>query len=355
MNIKICIDAFVKLGRALIIASQENKKEETSAKPVKILVQAAKKASQFNHWFIESNVKKSYAGIAKWLQKETIENWLEKNSSENFWVNKPKNIGVIMAGNIPLVGFHDFLCVLISGNRFVGKTSSRDSFLFAEMLKALQIIEPQIADYVHIEEEFLKDFDAIIATGSNNSARYFEHYFNKVPNIIRRNRNSVGVISADASITDFKALADDIFMYFGLGCRSISKIYLHKSIQISDILPSFEHYSSVNLHNKYSNNYDYNRAIFLMNKVQFFDNGFLLLRNASEIASPVSVLHYQYYSDENLLRNNLSQNTHQIQCIVSDINIWQNEIAFGNAQMPKIDDYADGIDTLKFLAEVSKK
>lgn len=324
------INAFAELGKAIF---------QTKDKLIDLAI---------NPWFTEDNV--SYA-IDTWteeLQQEKLERWCAAYPSlkEKKAVRK---VGVITAGNIPLVGFHDFMSVLLSGHIFTGKLSSKNNRLLPAVAQSLKEIEPKFADYIRFEDERLTDFDAIIATGSNNSARYFDAYFGKYLHIIRKNRNSTAVLSGKESDDELKALADDIFLYFGLGCRNVSKIFVPTDFNTNRLFENFIHKKDIVNHNKYANNYDYNRAVYLMNSEKFLDNGFMLLKESQDYASPVSVVYYERYDDLETLKTFLAADAEKIQCLVSRPGLINGSVPFGHSQKPALNDYADGRDTLDFL------
>lgn len=297
-----------------------------------------------NPWFTEDNIRKSISGIVFMLQKDEIENWLSKYNLEE---SKEKNVGVIMAGNIPLVGFHDFLCVLISGNKIKAKLSSEDNLLLPFISKILINLDERFEGKIEFIQQ-LKEYDAVIATGSDNSARYFESYFSKVPHIIRRNRTSVAIISGKETKEELSAFAEDVFLYFGKGCRNVTKILVPKGYDLDNLFNAFYPYKEIVNHNKYANNYDYNKAIYLMNQTELIENGFLLLKEDETLYSPLSVLNYHYYNDSNEVNSYLEKNKENIQCVVG-----LEYIPFGKAQSPSISDYADGVDTMKFLLSLN--
>ncbi len=300
-----------------------------------------------NPWFVPKNVIQSLSAIAQMLDEHNLRNWLNQY---NFDDNKdPKSVGIIMAGNIPAVGFHDALCVLISGNKLVAKLSSQDlillPFIFDELIK----IEPQFKEAIQFTTGQLKDIDAIIATGSNNTGRYFEYYFSKYPNIIRKNRTSVAVISGNESDEELTNLLYDVLSYFGLGCRNVSKIYFPEDWNPSQLLDVSLKYTEMKNHSKYFNNYEYNKAIYLINGVEHLDNGFLLLKEDEGLHAPIGVLFYEKYKDISSLKYKLATSVSEIQCVVSGAFSGISSISFGNAQCPQLTDYADGIDTMEFL------
>jgi hypothetical protein len=257
---------------------------------------------------------------------------------------KPIKVGLIMAGNLPAVGFHDLLTVLISGNCVVAKTSSKDKEIIVRLGEILCSINNEFTDRITFTDGFLTGFDVIIATGSDNSSRYFEYYFGKYPHIIRKNRNSIAVIEGDENEDDFAKLGSDIFSYFGLGCRNISKVYVPSGYNFEKMINSWSGFSETVNHSKYANNYEFNKAVYLVNREKFLDSGFLLLRESKEISSPVAVLYYEHYDSNECLQRSIDLNRENIQCITG-----RKWIPFGKAQYPELWDYADNIDTLDFL------
>jgi hypothetical protein len=296
-----------------------------------------------NGWFTPGNVEMALKAIAGELTHDKLTKWTGKYPALGEQA-RPENIGVIMAGNIPLVGFHDFLSVLITGNRVIARTSSKDPDLIVFIGEMLGDINPSFRNCITFTTGLLKDFDAVIATGSNNTSRYFQYYFGRYPHIIRRNRNSIGIIEGNETGEELSGLGTDVFSYFGLGCRSISKIYVPESYDVKALAESWSVHGNLVEHNKYANNYDYSKAVFIVNKYDFIDTGFLLCRMEKSLASPVAVLHYEYYKS----LANVCQETEgmkdKIQCIAG-----RGNTPFGKAQMPELWDYADGIDTIEFL------
>lgn len=324
------ISAFSELGKSLL-----KHKEKLVSEAV-------------NPWFTPENITYAIETWTEELNAEKLTEWCADHPSAAKQ-NTVRKVGVITAGNLPLVGFHDFLSVLISGHVFLGKLSSKNNRLLPAVAKLLIEIEADFKNYIRFEEERLQGFEAVIATGSNNSARYFESYFGKYPHIIRKNRNSAAVLKGNESDEDLKALADDIFLYFGLGCRNVSKLFLPGGFDTDRIFANVLHKQSVINHNKYANNYDYNRAVYLMNNEKFLDNGFMLLKESQGYASPVSVVYYERYDDIEHLKKTLALDSDKLQCIVSQTNIIENSVPFGHSQKPALNDYADGMDTLEFL------
>ena len=303
-----------------------------------------------NAWFTTNEVERSLASLQLMLQENDLETWFK----EIIITKKPQKVGLILAGNIPMVGFHDVLCVLATGNIALIKLSSSDDQLLPALLAELLKIEPLFADKI-VYTERLKDFDAIIATGSNNTSRYFEYYFGKVPNIIRKNRNSVAVITGKESTEDIKELGHDIFDYFGLGCRNVSKIYIPEDYDIKNFFEPLESYQQIFNHFKYNNNYDYNKSIYLVNAAKHFDNGFLLLKEDTNLASPLAVLYYERYKNIEEVEQALTAAEINIQCVVTTAKLKLNNgiSGFGQSQSPKLWDYADNINTIAFLNTLS--
>ena len=280
------------------------------------------------------------------LTAENISQWV---SPYTIGKTPQKTIGLILAGNIPLVGLHDVLCVLVCGHNANIKLSSSDPYLIPFIYSLLQKFSPVFQHRLSFTQDRLKEFDAVIATGSNNAARYFEYYFSKVPNIIRKNRNGVAVLNGRETEDELAKLAQDIVTYFGLGCRSISKIYVPKEYDLNRVFGALYPHAKLMESAKYANNYDYNKAVFLMSDIALLDNGFLLMREHDGFGSPVACLHYWYYDSLQELEKHLIDNEEQIQCISSSLTI-QKAIPLGKAQKPALSDYADGVDTLSFLS-----
>jgi len=312
----------------------------------KTIMQIAKNS---NGWFTIDEVERSVTSLAKMINRQDLELWFKEIAINH----NPKKVGLILAGNIPLVGFHDVLTVLATGNIALIKMSSSDDKLLPALLNQLISIEPIFKDHIQYVER-LKDFDAIIATGSNNTSRYFDYYFSKVPNIIRKNRNSVAVLNGEETITELENLGHDIFDYFGLGCRNVSKIYVPKGYDLKNFFEPLEKHQPIINHFKYNNNYDYNKSIYLVNGVKHFDNGFLLVKEDENFVSPLAVLFYEEYETISNVEAKLSLQDEQIQCVVSnlDLNINKDKIGFGDSQNPKLWDYADNVNTIEFLQKL---
>lgn len=305
------------------------------------------RTSNNNPWFTESNVKHAINGILHMLNPSRLEKWTFSYDLSGEGLRK---VAIVMAGNIPLVGFHDFLCVLLSGNVAVIKPSSKDNVLLPALINMLTTIEPRFAERIRFEHEQLKNFDAVIATGSDNTARHFEYYFSKYPHIIRRNRTSVAVLTGKESEQELQALGDDVFTYFGLGCRNVSKLFIPEGFNFPGLFERWTTHSAIIHHHKYLNNYEYQKSILLVNKEPHLDTGFLLLTNTTNLVSPLAVLFYEFYKDEADLKEKLGRTPEKIQCIVG--NVPPATVPFGKTQSPDPWDYADNIDTMKFLAEL---
>lgn len=342
MRLEERIESFAELGRVLRESIAGNITGYSALIEDKIISQ------QFsNPWFTPENVRMAIQSIAMELTMENLIKWT--GNYPGLATNEKKGTAaVVMAGNIPLAGFHDYLSVLISGFNLIAKTSSKDSELIRLIHNILREINSGFSTKVKFADGPISGFDCVIATGSDNSSRYFEFYFGRYPHIIRKNRNSIAVIEGDETDRELEMLGSDVFSYFGLGCRNVSKIFIPDGYDITGIVRKWKKYSSLTEHHKYFNNYEYNKAVYLINKNTFTDAGFLLLREDQGISSPVAVLYFEYYdSPENVIRKTgLMKN--RIQCIVSKENV-----PFGSAQTPYLWDYADGIDTLEFLLKIN--
>lgn len=339
MNHQQRITAFTELGKRLAEVA-ENPAESSWAA-------AFRQAEAKNGWFTQENISIALRGIAYMLDADKLEKWLAEYDIPE---RGNKKVGLIMAGNIPLVGFHDLLCVLASGNTAVVKMSSQDDILPKKVLETIEEISPELAWRIELSDRKLQGFTHIIATGSDNSARYFEYYFGKYPNTIRKNRNSIAIITGDETDDELRALGKDIFRYFGLGCRNVSKVYLSDKVEPKRLLDALEDWKPIGQHNKYFNNYEYHKAIFLVEKMAHLDNGFLLLREEANLGCPVGVLHYQTFAIIDQMKAEVEIHKDQIQCVVASDKLgFENSVPFGKAQSPELWDYADGVDTMEFL------
>jgi len=333
MTLKERISLFSSLGE-LIKNSLDAKFEEK-----------INKAIQLNPWFTKHHIKTSFDSISQMLEEENVVNWI---GSYNLSETKSKDVLIITAGNIPIVGFHDLLCVLISGHKAILKISSKDNILMKYIIELLISIDSRIVDYIIIVDDVVKsNYDALIATGSDNSSKYFNYYFKDYKSIIRKNRRSVAILNGEETGEDLKQLAKDIFLYFGLGCRNVSKLYLPSGYNTDKLFNAFFDYKDVINHLKYSNNYHYNKTVYLMNSEKLLDNGFVLLKEDNSIQSPVATVFFEYYNNRSDLNDFIEENKVLFQCIVS-----KDDIEFGQTQFPKINDYSDQIDTIEFLLSI---
>ena len=340
---------FVELGKFLSQFSLDNNQQNDKVKFNDLFfnsfIDLIALSQSHNNWFTPENV---YFSISSWsdaLTENNLNQWL---SAYSFTEKEPKNVGLILAGNIPLVGFHDFLSVLISGNNVLVKTSSKDDYLIKFLAKYLIALDIRFNEKIIFIEDKLENYDAVIATGSNNTARYFEYYFKDKPSIIRKSRNSIAVLTGNETPEEMTLLSEDVFRYFGLGCRNVSKIFVPKNYNFDAFFNGMYAQKDVIYYEKYANNYDYNKAVFLMSNFQLLDNEFLTIKEDISHASPISSVFYEYYEDINEIKTRLNQDSEIIQCVVSN-GIIENSVYFGNTQKPNLWDYADNVDTLDFL------
>ncbi|MGA0558651.1 acyl-CoA reductase [Larkinella sp. VNQ87] len=336
MHLTDRIHTFVELGNYL-------QKPQNSP----VLRAIAEKAYAANTWFTPDNSLKALHAIAtEFLNEEKLSAWIK---GYNVTSESIKNVGVVMAGNIPAVGFHDLLCVLMSGHRLLVKLSTPDFVLIQFFIQKIIEINPKFAEFIHISER-LNQADAYIATGSSNSARYFEYYFSKKPHIIRRNRSSVAVLSNRETSADLQALGRDMLDYFGLGCRNVSTLFVPEHYDFVPLLRELEPLAPFFTgQHKYNNNYDYNKSIYLINGVPHFDNGFLMVTENEGLVSPISTVYYQTYAELEALEQKLSGLAERIQCVTSKDGFFPGSVPLGQTQRPGLNDYADGVDTMTFL------
>jgi hypothetical protein len=327
------IAAFDALGKIIRALSEE----ETD--------RLYRNAAAHNNWFTKESILLALEGISHYLQQEKLEQWLAPYDLPEEQA-APKMIGVVMAGNIPMVGFHDFLSVLISGHHLYAKLSSQDPVLIPYLANELCEIEPRFREKINFVER-LTGMEAMIATGSDNSSRYFSYYFSKIPHIIRRNRSSCAILDGTESLEELSRLGRDISQYYGLGCRNVSKLYVPEGYNFTPLIEALEKFKSLREHNKFANNYDYNKSIYLVNGVPHLDTGFLLLKEDEGLVSPISVLFYEHYHNSLELEARLLEQYEKIQCVVGKQPPAQ--VSFGKAQQPDLWDYADGVDTIEFL------
>jgi len=339
--------AFSELGTLFKenVDKKENKKfPEWDTVLEKTLIES----HSYNSWFTIDNLKLSLKNWSNSLQENIISDWLSKYNIKD---KSSKKIAIIMAGNIPAVGFHDLLCSLLLNFDCIVKLSSEDKLLIPFIVKFLESRNEKLKNKVTFESEKLKDFDGVIATGNNNSHRYFDYYFSKYPNLLRKTRHSIAVLDGKESDNDLSELSNDIFNYFGLGCRSVSKVFIPYGYDLDLLFNAFFRHKEVVNHNKYVNNFDYNKAVYLMSKEKFIENGFIILKEESKLGSPIGCLYYEFYNDKKEITKLINNNSDSIQCVVSNINFNTN-IKFGQTQCPNISDYADNNDTIKFLLKI---
>ncbi|WP_417612791.1 acyl-CoA reductase [Owenweeksia hongkongensis] len=355
LDIAARISAFETLGR-FISQYQDERPDEDLKKINAYFLEGFRhtitEAGIYNNWFTKDNVEFALQQWSNALTQDNLEAWVGRYPKEAFEPKTQKTIAIIMAGNIPLVGFHDFLTVLLTGNKVLAKPSTDDDKLLPFLAQILVAIDKRFAEIINLASGQLKEFDAVIATGSDNSARYFDHYFGKYPNVIRKNRTSVAVLTGDETPEQLKELGWDVFRYFGLGCRNVSKLFLPQGYDINNIFKAFFDFSHVVDNKKYGNNYDYNRAIFMMEQHKFLENGFVILKENEALHAPAAVVYHETYSDLDSLNDKLSGLENQLQCIVSEDEKVNNAIAMGEAQQPNLWDYADKVDTVSFLQSV---
>jgi len=301
-----------------------------------------------NPWFTDQNMKVNLSYWAEKLNKYDLTQWMNNYDTMNV---SSKSVAIIMAGNIPLVGFHDFLSVFLSGHNSIIKLSSNDKHILPFLTNLMISINNELSKKIIYIEGKLQGYDAVIATGSNNTSRYFEYYFKNKKSIIRKNRNSIAVLDGSENEDNLSLLGDDIFTYFGLGCRSISKLYVPENYCFDLFFNSIFKWNDLINSHKYANNYDYNKAIYLMSEYKFFDNGFFMVKEGSELYSPISTINYEFYNDISTLKQKIKADDKDIQCIVSNTEI-ENKINFGETQKPSLSQYADNIDVVEFLLTI---
>lgn len=331
MTLEDRISAFVKLGNHLDTLSSED------------LALLSQRAKSENQWFTEENIQRAITGIRAFLVAEKLKSW---TGCYKLDMEIPKIVGIVMAGNIPLVGFHDLLCVLLSGHFAAVKLSSQDASLSRLMIQWLLEIEPRFRKSIEVRER-LTEIDAVISTGSDNTSRYFEYYFRDIPRIIRKNRTSIAVLDGTETNRELADLGKDIFWYYGLGCRNVSKLLVPTGYDPRSFYESIEHFKEVGHHNKYKNNYEYYRSIFLVNGTPHLDNGFLIWLPTTELVSPVSVIYVEEYHNQEDVTRYLETHKEKLQCMVG-----HDYLPFGQAQSPEVWDYADHVDTMGFLVEL---
>ncbi|MCH2046526.1 MAG: acyl-CoA reductase [Saprospiraceae bacterium] len=342
MSLAERIDLLIRLGEYL--------QEDTEAYHA-----AVRLAGLHNGWFTKANVKKALSEIQTAFLEPSVLKTAPQHYPQLEAELVPKSIGLVLAGNIPAVGFHDILCVFLAGHKALIKPSSKDKYLIHFLLQSLYNFDERAKQYLEIVP-VLKGMDAVIATGSNNSALYFEQYFSKYQHIIRKNRNAVAILDGTETDEELSRLGKDIFNYFGLGCRSVSKLYLPQGYDRNRLMKALDEFADVMEHNKYKNNYDYNRSIYLLNQVPHLTNDCMMLLENEQLVSRIATLHYEYYTDEETLKNKLLQQQEATQCISTKMNLpWIDTVDLGHTQSPSLWDYADNVDTLDFLLNLASK
>lgn len=305
-----------------------------------------KKSEIENPWFTLENQKFALQQWADLLTEENINDWIKEYSISKI----SKRVGLILAGNIPLVGFHDVMSVALSNHIPVIKLSSKDRYMIPFLLKKWKEFSDNQVEFEFVER--LENFDAVIATGSNNTARYLEYYFKNHLNIIRKNRTSIAVLKGDETTEELQLLAKDIFQYFGLGCRNVTRLFIPQDFVIDRLFENFLNYQDIINHNKYANNYEYNRAVYLLNQEKFWDNNFVMMKEDEKLFSPLSVINFSRYSSLDEVKNFIAENEENIQCVVAKEELGLNSVKLGEAQNPGLDVYADNVDTMKFLSVI---
>lgn len=336
MSFTQVFSAFIQLGRHI---------EQTNWTDSPLL----QKVYTENPWFTPQNVELAIQGIAHYLQEDTLHEIAKKYKLSENWANTPQRVGVLAAGNIPGVGFHDLLCVLLSGHLAYVKLSSQDQTLMQYLIQTWsQFLPSEEASRIALTDS-MRTVDAIIATGSDNTAQHFAYYFKDKPQIIRHNRTSCAVLQGSETAYELQALGRDIFQYFGMGCRSVSKLFVPRGYDFIPFLDELSSWQDLLNHTKYTNNYHYQRAILLVNQIPHLDNGVVLLREEQTLASPTGVIYFEQYDTIADLQARISEQHSKIQCIVAQKAWFPQSIPLGTAQMPHFLDFADGVDTLAFL------
>lgn len=305
-------------------------------------------AVHHNGWFNRENVVFSLQQWSEALTERNLKLWL---AEYDLSASGGKTVGIVMAGNIPMVGFHDFISVLVSGHKVLIKQSSNDQHLLPVIANYLMQLDSRYEERIKFTKDRLEGFDAVIATGSNNTARYFEYYFKDKPSIIRKNRNSIAILTGKETKEELSRLGEDIFRYYGLGCRNVSKLYVPEDYDFDAFFKAIYEWNPIIHRDKYANNYDYNKAVYLMSKFKLLENGFLILKEDKSFGSPIATLFYETYKNEDQLKKHLQKNEDRIQCIVKN-DPENGEVRFGQTQKPQLWDYADNIDTIKFLSDL---
>lgn len=296
-----------------------------------------------NPWFDTPTMEHAFNGIIGLLEQKPLEGLVNK-----YGEGTPKVLGIVCAGNLPGVGFQDIVLSFLFSKKTIVKLSSSDAYFIKYLVGRMSFFNAEVDNQIEFVEQIVLDgLDGVIATGSDNTARYFEKYFSKVPSVIRKNRTSIAVLNGKESAEELKELGKDIFTYYGLGCRNVSKLLVPKGYDFVNFLDNMEGYQRVTFNHRYANNYDYNRSIYLVNREAHFDNGFLMLREAKELVSPISVLFYEYYDSENEVLSYIREHKEKIQVVVS--NTIEGAVPLGQAQKPSITDFPDNVNVVEFI------
>lgn len=336
------IDAFAVLGQAM-----RDSAAGMTTGHAGLFAGLADTAHLSNPWFTPGNVRCALGAAGNVLTAEKLKRWLSHYPELND-NRQPCTVGVVMAGNIPLVGFHDLLCVLITGNRLQAKLSTKDELLMKAAVDTLISLEPGFKDYIQLTAGKLSGFDVVIATGSNNTSRYFEYYFRNIPSVIRRNRNSIAILDGTETSGELTLLGDDIFSYFGLGCRNISKLYIPAGYDVTTLPDFWKRYETLRGHYKYAVNYDHNKAVMIVNREPFTDAGFVMLRQDTSLTPPMAVVNFEFYDGPEIPEQEAERLKSRLQCVTG-----HGRIPFGNSQQPELWDYADKIDIISFLLKIN--
>ncbi|HAI75017.1 MAG TPA: acyl-CoA reductase [Microscillaceae bacterium] len=336
MSFTQVFNAFIQLGKHL---------KETNGADASLL----QKVYAENPWFTHQNVELALQGIAHYLQEDTLHEIAKEYKLSENWAKTPQRVGILAAGNIPGVGFHDLLCVLLSGHLAYVKLSSQDQTLMQYLIQTWSQYLPSPTDSPITLTGSMREVEALIATGSDNTAQHFAYYFKDKPCIIRSNRTSCAVLNGRETASELQALGKDIFQYFGMGCRSVSKLFVPQGYDFTPLLDELSSWQDLLNHTKYANNYHYQRAVLLVNQLPHWDNGIVLLREEQALASPTGVIHFELYKDMADLQAKISLQSSKIQCMVAQQAWFPQSLPFGTAQMPNFLDFADGVDTLVFL------
>jgi len=305
-------------------------------------------AGQQNPWFTEKEIDRSIEAIlAGYLDETSLVKWLMRYPVQD--CNPHQSIGIVAAGNIPLVVFHDILCAFASGCHACIKLSEKDQVLPSRWLDRVKELSPNHFSFERVTT--MPAVDKYIITGSSLALDHYHKYLKGKPAILRGHRNSIAVLNGSESDEALCRLGEDVFSYYGLGCRSVTKLYLPLHFDIRKLIETWESkYSYLTDLNVYYRNYEYQKAIKLVNRIPFLDGGFALFEISHSIAPAISTVYYEYYNDLDDLHFKLEDHKGKIQCVCSDLVLdgWVTH-AFGSAQTPCLWEYQDDLDTMEFL------